>query len=363
MIRMMVHLVLLLVLVLSTDSWARRIYISPEQKTQLSGIHTIFVSALALTEKGYAPSDHILSVVRHQFEDVGFRVVTDAAQLHDVEFHVLCEERKREQGTTRYGGDAELTNAPDRLWHGPACQLSYLLQGKDLGWIKEVHVSPDEIPLMTGEVQASPEGVSVFDHLTHALEHLDFPVMLLSEWGQTHRLVALLTAPETTPARQLLILDLLRQFPSAEALPHLLKLIQERQYPDEAIGALSGLGREVVPHLFQIFDNKDNSLSIRASAAKGLGRICRTAGDPEVTAMLREYLTHAVSRIRSSSDIEFPVLIEVVWGIGSIHHKPTFQLIDALQNRIWTIYDNSTEMKKLREAVSVVYRFMEVNQL
>jgi hypothetical protein len=52
-----------------------------------------------------------------------------------------------------------------------------------------------------------------------------------------------------------------------------------------------------------------------------------------------------------------------VWAVGSIHHKPTFQLIDVLQNRIWTIYDHSTEMKELREAVSVVYRFMEVNQL
>ena len=60
MIGMVVHLVILLVLVLSTDSLARRSYITPEQKTQLARIQTILVSVLALSEKGLAPSDHIL---------------------------------------------------------------------------------------------------------------------------------------------------------------------------------------------------------------------------------------------------------------------------------------------------------------
>lgn len=363
MMGMVVHLVILLVLVLSTDSVARRVYITPEQKTQLSRIHTILVSALALSEKGLASPDFILGVVQRRFEELGFQVVTDSAQLHDVEFHVLCEERKRQQSVTRYGGDAELTGTPDRLWHGPACQLSYRLEGKDLGWYQEVHASLDDVSRTARETQGSDAGVPAFDQLSRELEHFDFPVMLLSEWGQTHRLVALLTAPETTQARQLLILDLLRQFPAPEALPHLLKLIQQRRYPDEAIGALSGLGREVVPYLVRLFECRDSEISIRAAAAKGLGRIMRADGDPDVMAILLEYLSKAVSQIRSSLDIEFPVLTEVVWAVGSIHHKPTFQLIDALQNRLWMIYDTSPDMKKLRDVVSVVYKYMDYNQL
>ncbi len=363
MIGMVVHLVILLVLVLSPDRFARRFYITPEQKTQLASIHTILISVLALSEKGLASPDRILGVVQRRFEELGFRVVTDPAQLHDVEFHIICEERKWQQGVTRYGGDAELTDTPDRLWNGPACQLSYRLEGKDLGWHKEAHPSIEDVPLIAQETQALDAETSAFEQLTRELDRLDFPVMLLSEWGHTHRLVELLTAPETPQARQRLILDLFRQFPSSEALPHLLTLIQQGRYSEQAIGALSGLGHEVVPHLLQLFASKDREVSIRAAAAKGLGRILRADGDPDVMAILLEYLGNAVSRITSSTDIEFPVLTEVVWAVGSIHHEPTFQLIGTLQNQIWMIHDISPEMKKLRDVVNVVYKFLDLNQL
>lgn len=363
MIGMVVYLILLLVLVLPTDSLARRTYITPEQKAQLARIRTILVSALALGEKGPASSDNILGVVKRRFEDLSFQVVTDPEQPHDVVFHAVCEVHKPEQIVTPHGGDAELTDTPDRLWDGPACQLSYRLEGKDLGWYKEVHASVKDRPLSGREFRATDSEASVFEQLTQALEHLDFPIMLLSEWGQTSRLVALLSVPGTTPARQLLILELFRQFPASEALPELMTMIQQGRYPDEAIGALSGLGTEVVPQLRQLFGNTNQDVSIRAAAAKGLGRIMRADGDPDVIAVLLEYLANAVSRITSSADIEFPVLTEVVWAVGSMHHKPTFQLIDTLQSRIWLIYDTSPEMKKLRDVVSVTYRYMEFNQL
>lgn len=359
----MVPLALLLVLMWSTDSEARRIYITPEQKSQLSQIQTIWVSALALSEKGLAPHGGILEVVQRRFEELGSRVVSDAADSYDVEFHVVCEERKREQGITRYGGDAELKDAPDRLWHGPACQLSYRLNGRDLGWYKEVHATIDEMPLMTEEIQASEHSIPAFDQLVRELEHFDFPVMLLSEWGHTHRLVVLLTDPETSQTRELLILDLLRLVPASEALPYFLKLIQEGPYAEEAIYALSGLGHESIPYLLELFADRDKDPPIRAAAAKGLGRIMRAEGDPDVRGMLLEYVSDAVARITSSADIEFPVLTEVVWAIGSIHHKATFQLINTLQSRLWLIYDTSPEMKKLRDVVSVVHRYMDLVQL
>jgi hypothetical protein len=364
--RIVVHLILLfllLVLVLSTDSVARRILLTPEQKTQLANIQIIFISAQALSEKGRVPPDPIQAVVQRRFEDLGFQVVTDADHGHDVVFHVLCEERKQEQGVTRYGGDAELPDTPDRLWNGPACQLSYRLDGNDLGWYKEVRVPNEEVALGAKDAPTFDGAASAFTLLSLELERLDFPVMLLSEWGQTRRLVDLLSAPGTSSARQSLILDLLRQFPAPEALPHLLIHIQQGAHPEEAIGALSGLGREAVPHLLRLFEVRNGSQSIRAAAAKGLGRIARTEGAPDVMEALLEYLDAAVLRMTSSADIEFPVLTEVVWAVGSIHHEPTFQLIGMLQNRIWMIPDSSPDMKKLREVVSVVYKFLDLSQL
>lgn len=358
-----VHLVILLMLVWPTDSLARRASFTPEQKTQLSKIQTIRVSTLALTEDGFVSSELILNVVQRRFEELGFQVVTDATQPHDVEFHVICEERKHQQSVARYGGDAELTHTPDRLWHGPACQLSYRLERKDLGWHKEVRASIEQDSLLPREAKGLDPGASVFEQLTQELERLDFPVMLLSEWGQTHRLVVLLTDPGTSQTRQLVILDLLRQFPDREALPYLLKRIEQGQSPDEAIAALSGLGHEVVPELQQLFECQDKPVSIRAAAAKGLGRILRADGDAEVMTILQEYLSDAVLEIRSSSDIEFPVLTEVVWAVGSIHHKPTVKLISTLQDRLWLIYDNSPEMKKLRDVVSVVHKYLDFSQI
>lgn len=358
-----VYLVILLVLVFPTDSLARRSSFSSEQKTQLSHIQTIRVSAVALSEKGFVSPGRILKVVQRRFEELGFLVVTDATQPHDVEFHVICEERKHQQDVARYGGDNELTNTPDRLWHGPACQLSYRLEGRDLGWHKEVHPSIGEDSLIPREAQALGSGASVFEQLNRELERFDFPVMLLSEWGQTHRLVSLLTDPETPQTRQLIILDLLRQFPDPEALPYLLREIEQGQAPEQAIGALAGLGHEMVPHLQHLFESQDKAVSIRAAAAKGLGRIMRADGDPEVMTILLEYLSKAVSAIRSSSDIEFPVLTEVVWAVGSIHHQPTVKLISTLQDEIWLMYDNSPEMKKLRDVVSVVHKYLDFNQI
>ncbi|MCA9457379.1 MAG: HEAT repeat domain-containing protein, partial [Nitrospira sp.] len=239
MMGIVVHLVILLVLIFPTDSPARRASFTPEQKAQLARIQTIRVSALALTEKGFISAEPIFQVVQRRFEELGFQVVTEAAQPHDVEFHIICEERKHQQTVARFGGDNELTDTPDRLWHGPACQLSYLLEGKDLSWHKEVHPSMEPDAHILREAQEVDSGVAVFAQLTRELERFDFPVMLLSEWGQTHRLVSVLTNPETPQTRQLIILDLLRQFPDPEALPYLLKEVERGQTPEQAIAAIS----------------------------------------------------------------------------------------------------------------------------
>lgn len=65
--------------------------------------------------------------------------------------------------------------------------------------------------------------------------------------------------------------------------------------------------------------------------------------------------------MRSSADIEFPVLSEVVWAIGQVHHDQTIYLIEDLQAKLWTIYDTSLEMRKLLERVSMVYKYVDLH--
>lgn len=48
------------------------------------------------------------------------------------------EESKTWEGTTPTGGDADLPDAPSRVWKGPACQFNYVIGGTKIKWQKEV---------------------------------------------------------------------------------------------------------------------------------------------------------------------------------------------------------------------------------
>ena len=128
----------LLVFITVQDGNARRIHITPDQKAQLAKVQTVLVQALALSEKGPIDGTAFLQTVQSRLEQLGYSVVTDPGQPHDVEFKVKCEERKTFTGTSPSGGDVELFDAPDRLWKGPACLLTYSLNHRDLDWKKEI---------------------------------------------------------------------------------------------------------------------------------------------------------------------------------------------------------------------------------
>jgi len=127
---------------------------------------------------------------------------------------VTCEEEKKETATTRYGGDAELAFAPDRLWHGAACLLGYRLQGKDLGWYKEVRTTSDQWSITAKDEERHAH---IVQQLAEELERFDFPVFLLSEWGQIDRLVVLLRFEQTALQRKQRILEELRFLPAPDA--------------------------------------------------------------------------------------------------------------------------------------------------
>ena len=118
----------------SVDTEARRDVRTPKQKERLAQVQTIFLAAIALTDRGQRPPDQLTELVSRRLREVGYTVVTSRDKPHDVMLKVKCEQRKIWQGTTRSGGDADLPDSPSRVWKGPACQLTYLLRGRTLGW-------------------------------------------------------------------------------------------------------------------------------------------------------------------------------------------------------------------------------------
>jgi HEAT repeats len=352
----------LVVLGMATESPARRTHITDEQRTKLTKIQTVYLNVLALTENGRVPSDDLSSLIQARMEEVGYTVVTDKKAPHDVQFFVKCEEQKRWKGTTPSGGDAELADAPARLWKGPACIFNYLLDGHDLGWYKETRTDFEDSYAAAQQAKAAKSGEYALSQLKLKLEEFDFPVMAATEWGHTERLATLLEAPKTSKARKLRILTTLSKVQSKEAIPHLIKLAHDEntEYAEEAIIALAGIGSSATPILTDIFVTSKIS-RIQAAAAKGLGLIGAHTGDPTITPPLLDYLNKNLEDMDESSDIDFPVLTEVVWSISKLRNDKSLVPIEQLNIKIWLIRDTSEEMKKLRDAANVATKMIDLD--
>ena len=352
----------LVVVGLATDSSARRFHITPEQRTQLANIQTIYLNVLALTENGKISSDDLVSLIKLRMEEVGYYVVTDRQAPHDVQLLVKCEEQKRWKGTTRSGGDAELTDAPSRLWKGPACLFNYRLEGHDLGWYKETRTDFEDAYAAAKKATVTQAGLYAMSQLKLKLEEFDFPVMAATEWGHTDRLATLLEATKTSKARKLRILATLSKVAAKEAFPHLMKLAYDpnTEFAEEAIVAFAGIGPSATPILTELFVTAKNS-RIQAAAAKGLGLIGAHSGDPAITPPLLEYLNRNLEDMDESSDIDFPVLTEVVWSIAKLRNEKSIEPIEQLNIKIWLIRDNSEAMKQLRDAANVATKMVDLD--
>ena len=351
----------LLTMALTTDSWARRSHVTPEQKAKLAKIQIIYLDVLALTENGRVSPMDIQKVAKQRLEEVGFSVVTSSKEAHDVDFKIKCEERKRWKGTTRSGGDAELADAPARLWKGPACLFAYRLQGKDLGWYKETRTDFKDAYTAAQAAKATDSGLYAMSQLKIKLEQFDFPLMLATEWGHTARLASLLESPNTSKARKLRILSTLSTVKSKEAFPHLVELAHDKntEYAAEAVLALGGIGSASIPILTELLGQPNSP--IQAAAAKSLGTIGARTGDPSITPPLLDYLNENLKNMDSSEDIDFPVLTEVVWSIGKLRNDKSVAPIEELNEKIWLIRDTSEAMKKLRDAANVATKMVDLD--
>ena len=347
-------------IVLVPQSSARRTHLTPEQKHQLQKAQTVFVNALALTEKGRTDPERLQALVSQRLQEVGFSIIVDRKQAHDVEFKVKCEERKTWAGTTAEGGDAELLDAPSRLWKGPACLLTYSLDGRNLGWYKEVRTSFQDAMQAAKSAGAKDAGLYALTKLAERLEQYDFPVLLAAEWGQPDRIMTLLDTPDTPKIRKFFILSMLNEIEAESALPRLTKLMQDKDLAQEAVEALTGVGENSIPFLTDLFQSSTQP-EIQAAAAKALGDVAGRSGNPTAIPPLLEYLKTALKNFNTSADINFPVLTEVVWSLGKLRDEDSLEPIDELNQRVWLIRDNSKEMADLREAANWTYKQIDLD--
>lgn len=337
-------LVVYLVLSLpNDDASAYREYFTQEQRAQLETIQTVLVDVITLTDQGTVNPIPLTDAVMQRLHEVGYTTVRDPAKPHDVVFRVKCEQRKTWEGTTSTGGDADLPDAPARLWKGPACQLTYLLGGMKIKWQKEVRTEFEDAVVAAQAAQAANAGIYALTKLQEGLEKYEFPLLLAAEWGHTDRLLKLLDSPEISQARKIKIISLLGDMQADEALPKLKEALKDRDLAKQALAAMGNLGREGIPLLIDLM-NSSPQVDIQAAAAKGLGQIGGIAGDPSVVLPLLAKL--------QDPKTDWAVLTEVAWALGKIPDKRSIQPLYDLDKKLQAIRDpDNVTLKKLKEAV------------
>ena len=324
-------------------SWAYRDYFTADQKAQLARVQTVLVDAIALTDKGAVDAGPIVEIASRRLAELGYAMVQDRAKPHDAVFKVKCEQRKTWEGTTAAGGDADLPDAPSRLWKGPACQLTYLLGDMKIKWQREVRTDFDDAVTAAQSVQAGEPGVYAIKKLREGLEKYEFPILLTAEWGQPDRLLKLLDSAETSQARKVKIISLLGEMQADEALPRLKQALQDRDLAKQALAAMGNLGREGIPLLVEIM-NTSPDLEVQAAAAKGLGQLGGLHGDASVVLPL-------LARLKDPKT-DWSVLTEVAWSLGKIPDKRSIQPLYDLDKKLQAMRDpENMSLKKLKEAV------------
>ncbi len=328
---------------LASPGLAYREYFTPEQRTQLEKIQTVFVDVLILTDKGTTDSTPLIDTAVRRLAEVGYSTVRQAGQPHDVVVRVKCEQRKTWEGTAVTGGDADLPDAPSRLWKGPACQLSYLLGGMKIKWQKEVRTDFEDAVAAALTAQAPDAAQYAITKLQEALEKYEFPLLLAAEWGHSDRLLRLLDSPDTSQARKLKIISLLGDMQADEAMPKLKEALKDRDLARQALAAIGNLGRDGIPLLVELM-NSSPQLEVQAAAAKSLGQIGGLHGDASVVLPLLTKLQDLKT--------DWTVLTEVAWALGKIPDKRSIQPLYDLDKKLQAIRDpDNMTLKKLKEAV------------
>jgi len=336
---------LLCCLLLTSETWARRESLTDLQKQQLLHIDRILLDVLALTDQGQTDPTPFRNLVAKRLEEFGYSIVSDPSQPYDVVFKVKCEQRKIWEGTTNMGSDADLPDSPSRLWKGPACQLTYLLDGRATGWRKEVRTDFSDAQQAAEAAKADSSSVYAMTKLHERLEDYDFPSLVTAEWGQEERLFKLYDNPTTPSARKVRLIASFGQLFSAKSVPRLLIALKgsDQEIAKAAALALGNIGqKETIPTLIDTM--KSGTPELRATAAKALGLVGALHGDFTIIDPLLDTL--------KTDDVA--VKTEVAWALGKLPDRRAYDPLFALQNSLAHIHGNEMDPKvaKLKEAVN-----------
>jgi len=336
----------LLALLLASNGWARQESLTAEEKQKLEKIDRVLVEVIALTDKGPIDAAAFTDVVTRRMKEFGYTVVTDPAQPHDATLNVKCEQRKIWEGTTKMGSDADLPDSPSRLWKGPACQLSYMLDGKKMAWRKEVRTDFVDAQQAADAAKVSDPSAYAMGKLKERLEEYDFPALITAEWGQEDRLFKLYDDPTTSSARKVRLIGLFGHLFSTKAVPRLLAGLQgnDMEIAKASALALGNIGqKDTVPILIQTM--KTGPPELRPAAAKALGVLGALHGDFTIVDPLLETL-------KTTDDVNLK--IEVAWALGKLPDRKAQEPLFALQKSLYHVRENDADPKlvKLKEAVN-----------
>jgi hypothetical protein len=344
-------LVMALVVFVVTDSEARRDTLTAQQKDKLGKIQRVLVEAAAITDQNATDASLLTDTVVRRMQVLGYTVVTDPTQPHDVVLRVKCEQHKTWEGTASSGGDADVPDSPSRVWKGPACQLLYLLDGKKLGWHKEVRTEFQDARQAATEAHVENPGAFALSKLIERLEEYHFPILLAAEWGQVDRLLKRLDEPSVTPALKAKIIAQLGEMFATEAVPRLLIALKDSDITiaKAAAQALGNIGqKDSIAALVTVLQTGKPELQV--AAAKGLGQVGALHGDFSIIPSLLDAL--------KSDDLA--VKTEAAWALGKLPDKRAYEPIYALYRTLQTSGiagidgqgRNGEQVQKLKEALN-----------
>ena len=336
---------LALVLLLVSSSWARQESLTAEEKQKLEKIDKVLVEVIALSDKSTTDASPFREVVTRRLHEFGYTIVTDPAQPHDVIFNVKCEQHKIWEGTTKMGSDADLPDSPSRLWKGPACQLSYVLDGKRMAWRKEVRTDFVDAHKAAETAHAGDPSDYAMSKLKERLEDYDFPALITAEWGQEERLFKVYDDPATPSARKVRLIGLFGHLFETKAVPRLVTALKgdDIEMAKASTLALGNIGqKDSVPVLIETM--KHGNPELRPSAAKALGVLGALHGDFTIVDPLLETL--------KTDDVVLKT--EVAWALGKLPDRKAYEPLYALQKSLHHVRGDDVDPKvvKLKEAVN-----------
>ena len=333
-----------LVVGLTMDSaFSRQRALTPEEKTHLKHAQNISLQTVALTEKGLVDSQEIHDVVAKRFHTIGYRLAVDEGTPHDVVVKVKCEERKTQTGPSTYGGDADSLHSPLPGWTGPACQITYGLNGEQFDWRIEVRTDFENAIKAAKKRAVKNSGDYALTELTKKLNQDDFPLLLTAEWEQADRLISLMQRPDIDQRLKLKIIPLLGSTSDRSVLPTLTQALNDPVLAPQAAMALGLQGEQAEATLVGLLQRADTP-ELKIAAVKGLGEIATHSAQTRVY----EPLIHSLQK----PDTEIPVKTEIVRALGKLGDQEAVPVLEKLNQEAWTDPSSSPEMQELREALT-----------